>query len=540
MDAVISEGLCPKCSFPRVEGPECPRCGVIYAKVRGNTPLPLTVGARSAVADRTPAEEPGWAEGDPAPAPASPAPASPAPASAPAPAPAASSVAGAPSVPPWRGATPRPESTATPPLPRPIPSPLPLLPDEDGQPADPVREGEVALRPATVHEDTDPWFPRHPGRGMPAPPPASSGEAAGSEPRPPAVVVRRPPHPLQPAAGRASARQVALAARTEEALLAGLSRCLGAGQLSGEALSCCAKAGPPADRACAALTTALLDGEPLSVALGRACLLRPAGESTLAQAAEEQGALAAALAEIVRQRGRWAQRRRSMLAVMTWPVVLLLATLIATALPVLLAAGLRAGLLAVVPGLILLGLLVFYPLLLQRLLRVGGLANLLRQAGLQVPLLGGWLRRVEQARSCRLLARLLEEQIAPATALGLVRAGALHEAWRDRLLQAQALVRTGKTLAAALSGRVPPPLALALVTGEGSGTLADALRSWADEEDVALDRQLVVGTRLLAYAALLAGAGLSMATLLAQPLATPDLLELLGSDLPPEVKELLR
>src|SRR5437868_1948037 len=45
----LEPGLCPACGTPRSEGPDCPRCGVIYARARPRaiSALPTTIAGPS-------------------------------------------------------------------------------------------------------------------------------------------------------------------------------------------------------------------------------------------------------------------------------------------------------------------------------------------------------------------------------------------------------------------------------------------------------------------------------------------------------------
>lgn len=250
-------------------------------------------------------------------------------------------------------------------------------------------------------------------------------------------------------------------------------------------------------------------GMPLSEALGKEQAL-PAVFAPSIAAAEASGTLPAnfeRLADVLERRAQLSARVRSALV---YPVVLALSSTIGTLVMMLVVVPRFATLLddtgqslplttrallavsaflanggwLVIPAVVV-GL-VFW----QRSLRDPARRLAWDARRLDWPLVGAFERQRDAARYLGTLSLALDAGVSLLRGMQLARATVNNRAFAARLAPAEARVREGATLSAALSGELPPLAQQLLSAGESGGTLAPLASRAADAADDAAERLL--------------------------------------------------
>ncbi len=131
-------------------------------------------------------------------------------------------------------------------------------------------------------------------------------------------------------------------------------------------------------------------------------------------------------------------------------------------------------------------------------------------AVLRVPVVGAIVRGFATARFCGLLGTMLVNGVPLLAALQIARDGVGHMLLEDAVDQAADAVRQGEPLAPPLarSGMFDEQVVEMIAVGESANNLDDVLVKVADTIEARLDRQLLVGVRLIEPILLLMLAGL--------------------------------
>lgn len=329
--------------------------------------------------------------------------------------------------------------------------------------------------------------------------------------------------PLDVADGAVAAigqiRQKSLRAADRVALLRELQALLAGGIMAGEALSLISESRMDTGigQAAAAILARLRQGEGLSAALLASVPGLPPSVQALAMAGEATGDLPAALADAVAAMDADRAALEALRTALIYPaflvVVGLLAVVFLAAVVVPNFAGMLAGRnadlpwisTAVIGGGIALRDNGWLALLFLCLCIGGGIALGRGQAWRSWPVLASWQAAQDQAGWCATLALLLRHRIDLPAALVAARERIGAPAQRARLAQAEARLRAGSGLSAALaeSAAWPSDLLALIAVGERSGRLPLLLQGAADRLALAQRERLARRLRLVEPIAIL-------------------------------------
>jgi len=117
----------------------------------------------------------------------------------------------------------------------------------------------------------------------------------------------------------------------------------------------------------------------------------------------------------------------------------------------------------------------------------------------RMPLIGGFLRKVEAARFARTMGILIESGAVLPDALRAAGRATVNLAFRKRVGQVVSDVESGRGLSDALSARgwFPSLMLFMVAAGERSGALGEMFRRAADQMDQEIDGAITVGLNLL-------------------------------------------
>ncbi len=284
-----------------------------------------------------------------------------------------------------------------------------------------------------------------------------------------------------------SARKRAVRASDRLALLREFQALLAGGIPAGDALTLIgdSRSDSAVGQTAATILTRLRQGEPLSTAMIAALPGLPPTIQALVAAGEATGELSEALADAVTQLDADRTAREALRTALIYPAFLVVvgiaAVLFLVAVVVPNFAGMLAGRAvdlpwisqAVIGGGMALRDHAWTTLVLIALC-VGAGATLARgQAWRSWPMVRSWLTAQDQAGWCATLALLLRHRIDLDVALAAARQRVTTPALQARLEQAEARLRAGSALNAALaeSGAWPPDLIALIAVGERSGRL---------------------------------------------------------------------
>ncbi|MEA1943493.1 MAG: type II secretion system inner membrane protein GspF [Pseudomonadota bacterium] len=158
-----------------------------------------------------------------------------------------------------------------------------------------------------------------------------------------------------------------------------------------------------------------------------------------------------------------------------------------------LSAGLQAGWPFILAGL---GVLAVAAMI---ALRQAAVRTALDGAMVRIPLIGGFLRKVEAARFARTMGILIESGAVLPDALRAAGRATGNRAFRNRVGLVVSDVESGRGLSDALSSRgwFPSLMLFMVAAGERSGALGEMFRRAADQMDQEIDSAITVGLNLL-------------------------------------------
>jgi general secretion pathway protein F len=313
--------------------------------------------------------------------------------------------------------------------------------------------------------------------------------------------------------GRVRPHELAAATRQLAALV-------GVGVPASDALDAVAgQAPPPLARALTLARARVHEGRPLAEALGESPRLFSPLYCNLVRAGEASGTLATILARLARHTETAARTRARIVQALTYPAIVVGASLLVVAFVAASVVPQVARLFAETgtPLPLATRLLVAATDLGARTWWLWALVMLLSAAGLRrwsasargrvpcdrlllaLPVVGSLAATAAAARLARTLATLLASGIPLEAALGLAATATGNAGVGAATVAAREAVRRGEPLAQALgeSGLLPPLFLHMVATGERGGTLAAALEQAADAHDAETERALATALALL-------------------------------------------